>query len=169
MSAHPYQTLWFNELTLLFTPCPGTKEQSLDDSLQTLKDAGAEVLITMMPSEEMVKNQVTEIPELCQRLALDWYHFPVEDDCAPEQDFESAWAKNKTAVTAAAKANKTFAVHCKGGTGRTGLMIALILAELGLGVDEIIERVQAVKEKSLTLAPHIAYLKNYVEKSGYSH
>ncbi|MBD1391226.1 tyrosine-protein phosphatase [Neiella sp. HB171785] len=164
MSTHPYQTLTFNQLTLLFTPCPGTKDQSLSDSLQTLKDAGAEVLITMMPAEEMVKNEVTAIPELCQQLAVDWYHFPVEDDCAPEEDFEAAWTRDKTAVIAAAKANKTFAVHCKGGTGRTGLMIALILAELGLGYDEIIERVQAVKVKSLTLTPHLNYLKQYLSK-----
>ncbi|MBW8192165.1 tyrosine-protein phosphatase [Neiella marina] len=162
MSSHPFQTLKLDQLSLLFTPCPGTKEQSLQDSLQTLKAAGAEVLITMMPSEEMVKNEVTALPELCAALGIEWFHFPVEDDCAPDQECQLKWANEKAAVVAAAKANKTIAVHCKGGTGRTGLMISLILAELGLGYDEIVERVQAVKEKSLTLPPHVKYLKQYL-------
>lgn len=162
MSSHPFQTLQFNQLNLLFTPCPGTKEQSLQDSLHTLKAAGTDVLITMMPSEEMVKNDVTAMPELCDELGIQWFHFPVEDDCAPEPDSQTKWANEKSAVIAAAKANKTIAVHCKGGTGRTGLMISLILAELGLGYDEIVERVQAVKEKSLTLTPHVNFLKQYV-------
>ena len=49
------------------------------------------------------------------------------------------------------------AIHCKGGSGRTGLVAAQILLELGLDKIEAKQRVQALRPYALTLAPHLAY------------
>jgi protein-tyrosine phosphatase len=40
-------------------------------------------------------------------------------------------------------------VHCKGGSGRTGLVIGLILVSLGWPKDKVINAVQALRPKAL--------------------
>jgi len=49
MQTHPFDILALeNGAQLIFTPCPGTKEVILSGSISTLKDAGTNMLITLM-------------------------------------------------------------------------------------------------------------------------
>ena len=54
MQQHPYSVLPLVQFKgqLIFTPCPGTKGTRSFEALQTLKDAGASALLTLMPTEE---------------------------------------------------------------------------------------------------------------------
>lgn len=149
---------------LFFTPCPGTKDVGLQESLEQLAAAGASAIVTLMPQEEMQRNTVLELPELCKRLGLEWYHLPVEDDHAPEQEFADAWAPAKAKIHELLSAGKSIAIHCKGGTGRTGLVIALILVERGLPVEEVIARVKAVRSNALQIPAHLEYLHNFARQ-----
>jgi len=57
---HPFTPLMINdeEGQLLFTPCPGTKEVGLQQSLEQLAAAGATAILTLMPHDEMQRNAV---------------------------------------------------------------------------------------------------------------
>jgi hypothetical protein len=56
---HPFDILTLdNGAKLIFTPCPGTKGVSIVDSLKSLKEAGAQTVITMMTMAEMTENFV---------------------------------------------------------------------------------------------------------------
>ena len=60
--SHPFDELVLEgSAALLFTPCPGTKTAALKDALLTLKQAGASAILTLMPREEMERNQVTDL------------------------------------------------------------------------------------------------------------
>lgn len=85
MQLHPYSVLATPELIgqLIFTPCPGTKDTSVSQALATLREAGASALVTLMPSEELLQNEIDLLPEECQLLGLEWFHLPVEDDQRP--------------------------------------------------------------------------------------
>jgi len=61
MSSHPFDILELNSGALIFTPCPGIKEASIEEALMTLKKAGAKTIITIMPDEEMVANGVESL------------------------------------------------------------------------------------------------------------
>jgi protein-tyrosine phosphatase len=50
------------------------------------------------------------------------------------------------------------AVHCKGGTGRTGTVISLILLELGWSVSRVKQEIQVLKPKALRIQKQIDYL-----------
>jgi len=60
-------------------------------------------------------------------------------------------------VHALLRQGQKVAIHCKGGSGRTGLVAAQILLELGLDKIEAKQRVQALRPYALTLAQHLAY------------
>ena len=83
--SHPFDILSIPGKSgkLIFTPCPGSKESSMESALDTLKQAGAEALVTLMPDAELAANAVSALPALCAERGLLWLHLPVADDEAP--------------------------------------------------------------------------------------
>lgn len=93
---HPFDILTLdNGARLIFTPCPGTRGVPLANSLKSLKEAGAQAVITMMTLAELSENEADALPSLCADFYMDWFHLPVEDSCAPEAPFEQAFARKK--------------------------------------------------------------------------
>lgn len=97
MQQHPYSILTAADVKgqLIFTPCPGTKDTSVADALDTLKGAGASALVTLMPSEELLQSEIDLLPEGCQLLGIEWFHLPVEDEQAPGEPFQAAWEQHR--------------------------------------------------------------------------
>lgn len=159
---HPFDELVINPGTtataaLIFTPCPGSKGVDLKTSLQQLKTAGAKALLSLTPDEEMMELAVTDLPSLCRELDLAWFHCPIADDQAPGLAFAEGWQQAKALVHHILRQGGKVAIHCKGGSGRTGLVAAKILLELGLDKIEVKQRVQALRPYALTLQPHLDY------------
>ena len=159
MSTHPYDVLALpDQGQLIFTPCPGTKGVSLEESLAQLKSAGADAVITTMPSDEMASNGVTGLPHVCSGTGLRWFHFPLEDDSSPGEAFGEAWERGKGRVFEILDRSGTLAIHCKGGSGRTSLMAAIILCQRGMKHDLILEQVKALRPNALKLPVHTDFL-----------
>ena len=165
LQTHPHDILQLAEGgKLIFTPCPGTKGVALDESLDQLKQAGAGAVISLTPQTEMVRLEVEALPQACHRQGLDWFHLPVEDDAAPADDFEEGWARERARIQAILDQGGALAIHCKGGSGRTGLMAAIILLDRGMGLQQVTAMVQGLRPKSLRLKPHVDFLSGLVEK-----
>lgn len=157
---HPYDLLPLNVNTnaqLIFTPCPGTKGTSIAEALATLQQAGAAAVISLNPMSELEKLQVADLGTEVNANGLQWFHCPIEDDHAPLTDFAAAWQQAGPLVHQLLDAGKTVAIHCKGGSGRTGLMAAQILLERGNSKDTVKSMVQALRPFALTLEPHVHY------------
>lgn len=160
MSHHPYSELTVPGVkgALLLTPCPGTQSVPLNAALADLQAAGARALLTLMTTEELEQNQVTQLAERCQAAGIEWFHLPVEDDSAPADAFEQGWQQARARVMQLLDNDQAVAVHCKGGSGRTGLIVAQILAERGVPVDEAVRQVQALRPRALQLPVHVDYI-----------
>ncbi len=158
--SHPFDILPLNSGKLIFTPCPGTKSTSLADSLQQLKTAGATAVISLMPAHELMQNNADNIGVICAEQGLAWFQLPIEDDCAPEQAFEHAFAAHKADILSLLQAGKTVAIHCKGGSGRTGLMAAILMTQLGYSKTDATAQVQNLRPKALCHPVHQHYFAN---------
>lgn len=157
--SHPFDVLQLkNGARFIFTPCPGTQGFDLPASLLSLKQAGMDCLLTLLPEHEMHTLKVANIGEQLKQLDMQWFHLPIEDDCAPQEDFFAAFLPAKALLLDNIKQQQTLAIHCQGGTGRTGLMAAILLLELGYEQDEVLKAIRSVRPKALSKAAHLEFL-----------
>lgn len=158
--SHPYDLLPLDAQStagLIFTPCPGTKGTSIAEALDTLQQAGAAAVISLNPIAELENLQVANLGAEVHVKGLLWLHCPIEDDHAPQDDFVRAWQHAGPQVHQLLNDGKTVAIHCKGGSGRTGLLAAQILLERGESKAQVKSKVQALRPYALTLPPHVEY------------
>jgi len=163
MQTHPFDTLTLeNGAQLIFTPCPGTKEAPLAESILTLKQAGTDALITLMFDEEIERNNVQSLPSECAKQGINWIQLPIADDAVPNQAFESQWQAQVANILDLLNNKGTIAVHCKGGSGRTGLVIGLILLAYGWPGNKVVEEVQKIRAKALKTPEQLEYFNSYL-------
>ncbi len=161
--SHPFDVLSIpnHPGRLIFTPCPGTKGSSIDSALSTLQQAGAAAVLTLMPNAELELNAASELPALSAAQSLLWLHLPVADEQVPLADFDAAWPVAMAQIAELLAADKAVAIHCKGGSGRTGLIAARILIELGIERSEAVSLVQALRPKAIQHPAHAGWLAQF--------
>lgn len=122
------------------TFCPGKRDPGAmtgpwdRDLLTDLKVVSAwrtRVLITLMEDHELVQLGVPAIGETTRSLGMTWYHLPIRDVSVPDSYFEIAWKRAGAELRQRLIAGARIVIHCKGGLGRTGLIAARLLIELG--------------------------------------
>ncbi|EPR4993501.1 cyclin-dependent kinase inhibitor 3 family protein [Vibrio navarrensis] len=143
---------------LILTPCPGTKGTSLADSLSQLKAQGVTTIVTAINQHEMAEKGVEALPCEAEQAGMQWFHAPIEDDCAPEAEFEQQWQSIAPKLHDALKKGEKVALHCMGGSGRTGLLAAHLLLEQGWPLETIISKVQALRPGAFTKAVQVEYI-----------
>lgn len=159
MTSHPYDALPLTDGgKLILTPCPGTQGVSLADTVEQLGRAGADAVVTMTPSDELEQLGVSALPDAVANGGMRWFQFPIEDDAAPGPAFEQSWAAERDALLAMVSRHSGIAIHCRGGSGRTGFMAALILRELGMDAEHADALVRRLRPNALSLPVHIDYL-----------
>lgn len=149
---------------LVLTPCPGTKGTDLETSLRQLKQQGVKAVVTALSEAEMAHAGVAELSRLTQDLGMLWFHCPIEDDQAPDVHFKIDWLNASPELHQLLDANQVVALHCMGGSGRTGLLAAHILLERGWDLDTIKARVQALRPGAFTKPVQIDYVGQLVAK-----
>lgn len=149
---------------LVLTPCPGTKDALLTDSIAQLKAQGVTTVVTALSLEEMQKSGVSALPEEVKSAGMQWFHAPIEDDCAPDNHFHATWQNISPSLHQALKKGDKIALHCMGGSGRTGLLAAHILLEKGWALPEIIKQVQALRPGAFTKDVQVRYIESFINQ-----
>ena len=62
---------------------------------------------------------------------LKWYHMPIADLGAPNQDFKYKWETTKVLVKNELLEGQNVIFHCRGGKGRAGTIAAILLVDFG--------------------------------------
>lgn len=157
---HPTWLLPLNQQGsgLVLTPCPGTKGVELESSLEQLKAQGVTVVVTALSDEELAEKSVEQLGEQVQALGMTWFQLEIEDDCAPGASFQLKWDGVSSDIQTALDNNQKVAMHCIGGSGRTGLLAAHALLERDWALDDIVGEVQALRPGAFTKPLQVEYI-----------
>lgn len=166
---HPFHPFWSLEVPrvdgqLLLTPCPGTQQVPLTLALDQLRLAGAHGVVTLMTNVELTRLELAPLGQQVEHEGMRWFHLPIEDDLAPDAAFEAAWQQALPQLRELLGDGKHLVIHCKGGSGRTGLVAAALLMTLGQPQQEAMAAIKAHRPKAFTLACHRQWLDQLAER-----
>ncbi|WP_047048898.1 cyclin-dependent kinase inhibitor 3 family protein [Vibrio mexicanus] len=157
---HPTWQLDLDNGALILTPCPGTKEADLDASLAQLKEQGVEAIVTALDDAELASKDVAALGEKAQALGMQWFQIEIEDDCAPGEEFAAKWQAASPALHSVVDNGGKVAMHCMGGSGRTGLFAAHLLLEKNWPLEKIVQEVQALRPGAFTKPVQVDYIQS---------
>ena len=124
-----------------------------ETALAGLAQQGVSVLINL--------HERAHEPSRLARYGLTEAHLPVADFTPPSPE---QLAEGVAAIQQGIAGGKKVAVHCGGGLGRTGTLLACYLVERGLSSEEAIARVRSVRPGSIETPAQVAAVKAYSER-----
>jgi len=139
------------------TFCPGKKgfgyhtnclwNRDLDKDLNVIHQFGATALVTLMELQELDSVQVprTQLIYSAKSHRLNWYHLPIKDKSIPDERFERQWISAGPELKNELIKGHRIVIHCLGGLGRTGIVTAKLLVDLGHSPEEAIVAVRKAR------------------------
>lgn len=120
-------------------------DRDLEMDLAQIIEWGADAVVSLLEPHEFGCLGVPQFSEVMTRQPFRWFHLEVRDSDVPDQRFEGKWPQVRPALVDILRRGGGVVVHCRGGLGRTGLAVACLLVELGMGPEEAIAQVRAVR------------------------
>lgn len=147
--------------------CPGRGEVNPDApppwlrvarDIQSIRDWGAEAVVTLMPDEELRRLGVGLLAQEAAAAGLLWLHLPIDDMDAPSWPFEQRWVYAGTRLRAMLRRGGQVLLHCRAGLGRTGTVAARLLVELGVPPAEAVAQVRHARPGAIQTAAQEKYV-----------
>ncbi len=149
------------------TLCPGKHDpgamtgpwaRDLDADLRAVTAWGGSTLITLMEQHELELLKVTNIGPRARSQGLDWYHLPIKDASIPPPIFEERWERVGRELRERLLSGQSLVIHCRGGLGRTGVIAAWLLIDLGEAPRQALARVRRVRPGAVETAEQEEYV-----------
>jgi len=148
------------------TICPGKQQvdavsghwqRDLDLDLQAIADWGASLILNLIEDHEM---HALGVADTASRLpaGIAYLRLPIPDASIPDGDWEQQWALYSPGLRTRLGAGERIIVHCKGGLGRTGLVVARLLIEFGTPPEKAIAVVRAARPGAIETAEQYRYV-----------
>lgn len=151
------------------TFCPGKQqadaltgawERDLKSDIQTIKDWGATTVITLLEPHELDMLGVPDLGKMVVMHGMEWMHLPIQDASVPNGSFEQQWDELGGRIRSRLASGESIVLHCKGGLGRTGMIAARLLVELGEEPQEAIHRVRSSRTGAIETQEQYGYVLN---------
>ncbi len=153
------------------TLCPGKRqphaitgpwERDLALDMDAIAAFGATTLATLMETGELEAAAVSTdvLAHAARQRGMTWLHLPIADFCAPDARFEETWAANGPDIRAQLLAAKSIVLHCRGGRGRSGMLAARILVELGIAPEAAVIMVRAANPYAIETEAQEEHIRN---------
>ena len=130
--------------TLALTSLPGRGGDYADD-LDTISDWKPGLVISLTTDVEMLQDGAQSFGSDIQGRASRWVHLPVEDYGVPSSHIEDEWVAVSAAARHALSGGGRVLVHCRGGCGRSGMVVLRLMIECGERFDQAFARLRALR------------------------
>ncbi|MFH5927480.1 cyclin-dependent kinase inhibitor 3 family protein [Roseomonas xinghualingensis] len=136
----------------------GNWRRDLVLDLDAVRDWGAVAVVTLMEEHELARYRVAAMGEEVRARGMDWLHLPIVDADVPNEAFEALWKEAGPRLLTWLGEGRRILLHCRGGLGRTGLVAARLLIELGMEPGEAVKAVRAARRGTIETRAQEAYV-----------
>ena len=131
----------------------------LADDIQSLKEAGVDVLVSALTLSEAEELGLTAEEDCCRRCGIEFLSFPVEDRSVPAT--MNAFDAFLNDLNKRLSKGKRVAVHCRAGIGRSAIIAACLLSQNGLSAEAAFSAIQKARG---ILVPDTPEQRRWVER-----
>ena len=129
--------------TVGLCPMPGIAGD-YDGDFRELLRWGPSLVVSLTEAEEMSARAATLGADLVHA-PPDWVHMPIRDYGIPDAAATARWVSLESRVTAQLAAGKRVLFHCKGGCGRSGMIVLRLMVLHGEVPDAALSRLRGVR------------------------
>lgn len=117
-------------------------------------------VVTLMEEDELVELRLFNLPNLLEKQGLWWRFMPIIDMDVPDVRFERAWKREGERLRRLLQKGERIIIHCFAGLGRTGMIAARLLVELGMNPADAIKRVREPNTRRIQTKRQYNFVKN---------
>lgn len=146
---------WAGKLGMTFLPGKqrdgwgGLHWRTLETDLRRLKEEhDADTFLLLVEDDELRHARVVGVEEAFERTDIELIRIPIVDEDIPADP--AAFRRVLNTVLERLTAGRNVVVACRGGLGRTGMVVACLLVDGGLEPDAAIRLTQATRKLTLT-------------------
>ena len=134
-------------------PMPGT-QQGFDLDFLVLREWRPRLVISMTQTSEMDDHGAAHLPTMLEQFGIAWLHLPVQDYGVPEG---LAWPEVREQILSVLSDGGRVLVHCRGGCGRSGMLILRLMIATGEAPDAALARLRAVRPCAVETEAQLAW------------
>lgn len=110
------------------SPMPGYGGD-YDGDIDTIAQWRPDVVISATTTPEMQHLGISSFGQDMRARSIKWVHLPVSDFGVPTSEIEPAWQAASARVTETLAQGGRVLVHCRGGCGRSGMIVMRLMVE----------------------------------------
>ena len=131
--------------TLALASLPGRGGDYRGD-LEVFHEWKPGIVISMTTEEELAAVGGKNFGSDIQAMASRWHHLPLADFGAPGPEIEARWAEVSRSARQALRGGGRVIVHCRGGCGRSGMVVLRLMVESGEDRFQALNRLRALRD-----------------------
>jgi protein-tyrosine phosphatase len=131
---------WPGKLAIVPRPRGG---DWLEDEVQAWRQAGLDVMVSLLTREESVDLDLAQEEELSQARGLQFIGFPISDRSVPHS--RRATLELLRELHQLLGKGKTVGLHCRQGIGRSAVVAACLLVFLGIEPEAAFQHISAAR------------------------
>ena len=136
--------------------------RDLETDLTAIRALDPALLISLNESHEFARLGVPDFERTLSTSGLAWRHLPIRDAGVPDVAFERAWLVVGAEARALLRAGELVIIHCRAGLGRTGMIAARLLVELGDTPREAIAAIRQARPHTIETPEQLSYVSKIV-------
>ena len=131
------------------SPRRGNIHKNLRRDLQACREWGASGIVTFNLHDELEGLGVGDLGHHFMESGFWWRQLPITDMNVPDEAFEEVWAVEGRQIRASLVAGERVILHCLAGLGRTGMIAARLLVEMGMSPELAVAEVRKVRPRAI--------------------